>query len=501
MRPVAALILLLATSGTSLHPASTYMVSTQQPPAVMREFRGAWVASVGNIDWPSQRGLTTEQQKSELITILDRAAALKLNAILLQVRPASDALYASTLEPWSEYLTGEQGRGPVPSYDPLAFAVGEAHRRGIELHAWFNPFRARHASGKSTAAANHITRKQPQLVRTYGKLLWLDPGEAAVQEHVTRVILDVVNRYDVDGVHLDDYFYPYPEKNSSGAWMNFPDDGTFRRYAGAGGKLTRDDWRRENVNVFVHRLYSAVKGLKPWVKVGISPFGIWRSGVPEGTRGLDAYDKLYADSRRWLAGGWLDYCAPQLYWTIDSDGQSFPTLLRWWAAQNTAHRHLWPGLSTSGIGTNRRAQEILDQIRVTRAQVGAGGEIHWSMKPLLQNRDGIGDRLQKEAYAQPALVPASPWLDKEAPARPQLSLGTDAGGNFVILWSAGDAEKPWLWVVQTKFGNAWRTDVFAAHQSAASFKSGTQPDVIAVSAVDRVGNASAPAMAEKQRVP
>jgi len=501
MHPIRACLGVLALAGAGeLWAAPSYVVSTQQPPAVMREFRGAWVASVGNIDWPSDRGLPAQQQRAELVAILDRAVALKLNAILLQVRPASDALYASSLEPWSEYLSGEQGRGPQPHYDPLEFAVAEAHRRGIELHAWFNPFRAQHVSGRSSAPS-HITRTRPQLVRTYGKLLWLDPGEAAVHEHVTRVVLDVVNRYDVDGVHLDDYFYPYPEKNSAGAWMKFPDDSTFRRYAGAGGKLAHADWRRENVNVFVYRLYSAVKAAKPWVKVGISPFGIWRNGVPEGTRGLDAYEALYADSRRWLAGGWLDYCAPQLYWTIDSEGQSFAALLKWWSGQNPQHRHLWPGLSTSGIGTNRRAQEILDQVRVTRAQAGAGGEIHWSIKPLMQNRDSIADRLAKELYSQPALVPASPWLDKEPPLRPRLSLGTDTTGNLVVIWSADGAEKPRSWVLQSKFGNAWRTDVFAAHQAAASFKAEAMPDVVSVTAVDRAGNASPPAVAEKPRVP
>ncbi len=498
---LAALAAATMLAGSGFAAPAGYVSSTVVPPALEREFRGAWVASVGNIDWPSRRDLTPVAQRAELVAILDRAAALKLNAIVLQVRPACDALYPSALEPWSEYLTGQQGRGPEPAYDPLAFAVTEAHMRGIELHAWFNPFRARHVSGKSTAAATHITRSKPQLVRTYGKLLWLDPSEAAVHEHVLRVILDVVDRYDVDGIHLDDYFYPYPEKNSSGAWMNFADDGTFRRYAAAGGKLTRDDWRRESVNAFVYRLYTLVKERKPWVKVGISPFGIWRNGVPEGTRGLDAYEKLFADSRRWLMSGWLDYCSPQLYWNMNAEGQSFPLLLRWWTAQNTQRRHVWPGLSTSGIGSNRRADEIVTQLRHIRTQPGATGAIHWSIKPLLQNRDAIGDRLVRDVNAQPALVPASPWLDREGPARPRLAMGTDAAGNLVIQWAADGAEKPWRWALQTRFGGVWRTDLFAAHQTAASFKSPLWPDAVAVTAVDRVGNASAPAVAERQPPP
>ncbi len=499
MRRLPALLaLLLAPLAVQLRAAVSYVVSAQQPPVIPREFRGAWVASVGNIDWPSKPGLSTPEQQTELLAILDRAVAVRLNAILLQVRPASDALYASKLEPWSEYLTGRQGQAPQPFYDPLEFAVAEAHKRGLELHAWFNPFRARHTSAKSPIAPSHISRAQPELVRAYGKLRWLDPGEPAVQEHVLRIVLDVVARYDVDGIHLDDYFYPYPEKNSSGEWMNFPDDVTFRRYARAGGKLIRDDWRRENVNTFIYRLYNGIKSQKPWVKFGISPFGIWRNGVPEGTRGLDSYEKLYADSRRWLASGWLDYCAPQLYWDIAADGQSFPKLLQWWAAQNPQHRHVWPGLNTVRIGPTRSTLEIVNQIKLTRAQPGTGGEIHWSIKPLLQNRSGIADKLARELYTQPALVPASPWLGKETPGKPTLAVGEDtAKGTLVVQWQPTGNEKAAWWVLQTKFGSAWRTDIFAASQTAAAFKLATPPDVISVSAVDRCGNASASAVAQR----
>jgi uncharacterized lipoprotein YddW (UPF0748 family) len=305
-----------------------YTVSREQPPALPREFRGAWVASVGNIDWPSKAGLTTQQQQAELLALLDKAVALRLNAIVLQVRPGCDALYASKLEPWSEYLTGTMGRAPEPSYDPLAFAVTEAHRRGLELHAWFNPFRARHAAAKSPAASNHISKTRPELVRKYGALLWLDPGEAAVHEHSLRVILDVTRRYDVDGVHLDDYFYPYPEKTAAKQVVPFPDDASWRKYQKSGGKLARDDWRRDNVNRFVQRLYASVKAEKPWVKVGISPFGIWKPGNPPGVRGMDATQEIFADALKWFHAGWVDYFAPQLYWSIDAPEQSFPALLK-----------------------------------------------------------------------------------------------------------------------------------------------------------------------------
>ncbi len=364
--------------------AATYELSTLTPPAPPREFRGAWVATVANIDWPSKEGLSTAQQKAELLSILDRAVQLKLNAIIFQVRPACDALYASTLEPWSEYLTGTMGKAPEPFYDPLAFAVAEAHKRGLELHAWFNPYRARHFTAKSTIAPSHISRTHPQLVRSYGKYLWLDPGEPGVQEHTFSVVMDVVQRYDIDGVHFDDYFYPYKEKDSAGRELDFPDEASWKQF-GAKGRLNRDDWRRENVNLLIQRVYRAIKIAKPWVKFGISPFGIWRPGNPPRTTGLDVYSKLYADSRKWLAKGWVDYFAPQLYWPIDSPEQPFPVLLRWWAEQNTTQRNLWVGLDATKAGENRYSEEIAAQIRLARRQSGVSGEVFYSMKSLINN--------------------------------------------------------------------------------------------------------------------
>jgi hypothetical protein len=229
------------------------------PPPPVREFRAAWIATVGNSCWPSKPGLTTTQQKAELIALLDRAVALKLNAVIFQVRPASDALYASSFEPWSEYLTGVQGRAPSPYYDPLDFAIAEAHKRGLELHAWFNPFRAHHFQSVSPIAPNHISHTQPQLVRSYGRYLWLDPGDPAVREYSLRVVMDVVKRYDVDGIHFDDYFYPYREKNSAGMEIDFPDGATWKQY-GMNSGLSRDDWRRQNVDIFIQQVYSRHQG-------------------------------------------------------------------------------------------------------------------------------------------------------------------------------------------------------------------------------------------------
>jgi len=300
----------------------TYRSTSVTPPPPAREFRGAWIATVANIDWPSKPGLGVAEQKAELIALLDRAAQLKLNAIIFQVRPACDAMYVSPLEPWSEYLTGAMGRAPQPFYDPLAFAIGEAHRRGLELHAWFNPFRALHPRARSPVAPNHISRTHPGWVRKYGDQLWLDPGEPAARDYVLSVVMDVVRRYDVDGVQFDDYFYPDPEKDTAGRELVFPDDATWRKFGLPGGFLSRDDWRRANVNQFIQRVYQSIKAVKPRVKFGVSPKGIWRPGYPQQIRGMDAYAKIYADSRKWLANGWLDYFSPELYWPIEPKEQS-----------------------------------------------------------------------------------------------------------------------------------------------------------------------------------
>jgi uncharacterized lipoprotein YddW (UPF0748 family) len=366
--------------------------------AAEREFRGAWVATVYNLDWPSRPGLPAATQKAELRTLLDRAAELKLNAILLQVRPASDALYASTKEPWSEFLSGKAGVSP--GYDPLEFAVAEAHSRGLELHAWVNPFRAA-INASANLPANHIATEHPEWVRRFGKQLWIDPGEPAARDYVISVITDIVRRYAVDGIHLDDYFYPYPIKPGQ---ATFPDDSSWDRY-GAKSGLSRADWRRENINDFVRSMYRAVKAARSKLRVGISPFGIWRPGVPPTTKAeLDAYGQLFADSRKWVAEGWVDYLAPQLYWSIRPAEQSFPVLLDWWRAQSHGIA-VWPGIATERIGSKRPAREIIEQIALTRGGTSSPGQIHWSMKALMRNQGGIGDLLEAGPYAQKAELP------------------------------------------------------------------------------------------------
>jgi uncharacterized lipoprotein YddW (UPF0748 family) len=491
------LVILLAVGVSLKTSATTYLPSLVIPPKPAREFRAAWVATVANIDWPSTKGLSTADQKSELVRILDRAAQLKLNVVILQVRPACDALYASSIEPWSEYLTGTMGQPPSPFYDPLAFAVEEAHKRGLELHAWFNPYRARLLPAKSPAAPNHVSNTRPQLVRQYGKFLWLDPGEKEVQDYSLSVVMDVVRRYDIDGVHFDDYFYPYKEQGPSGSDMDFPDATSWQHF-GAGGKLNREDWRRENVNVFIERVYGSIKASKPWVKFGISPFGIWRPGQPPQITGYDAYAKLYADSRKWLANGWLDYFAPQLYWAIDPPEQSFPALLKWWAGQNPKGRLLTPGLDSTKASGRWKPAEIVNQIRLTRRQTGVSGHIHWNMKSLMHN-NALGEALEGGVYEQSALVPASPWLGSARPATPRLTASHAQNGSALALhWAPGSTERAWLWLLQTRKNGDWSMEVLPEAHRSQTWKS-TPPDVVALCAIDRNGNASAPAVIESRK--
>jgi uncharacterized lipoprotein YddW (UPF0748 family) len=481
--PVRILSGLAILAATSCRVTAGYEPSAVPPPALPREFRGAWVATVANIDWPSSPGLAVAGQKSGLLAILDHAAELKLNAIIFQVRPACDAMYASTLEPWSEFLTGAMGAAPEPFYDPLAFAVAEAHRRGLELHAWFNPYRAHHFQSKSPISSNHISRTRPDLVRAYGRYLWLDPGERDVQEYSLRVVLDVVKRYDVDAVHFDDYFYPYAEKGGDGQELPFPDDASWRKY-GVNSGLSRDDWRRENVNQFVERVHMAVKAAKPGVKFGISPFGIWRPGHPPSVKGYDAYDKLYADARKWLHNGWVDYFVPQLYWAIDSKEQSYSALLDWWDGQNPEKRHIWPGMNTVRVSEQKwQPSEILQQIQLARKQPVSAGHAHYSMKHL-QNNAALTRALLGGPYDGPALIPAMPWFGKTPPTRPRIKVASKQ--PLQINWTPGEGEQARWWLLQYKTVSGWRAEILPADQRARNFK-GADPEVIALTAISRAG--------------
>jgi uncharacterized lipoprotein YddW (UPF0748 family) len=467
--------------------------AAQAPPPIDREFRAVWVATVGNIDWPSKPGLSTWDQQRELLAILDRAVALKLNAVIFQVRPGADAFFASTLEPWSQYLTGRQGRAPDPPWDPLAFAVEQAHKRGLELHAWFNPYRAAYTRD-TLAARTHVSQTNPALVRQYGHFLWMDPGDADVRRRSVRAIVDVAKRYDVDGVHIDDYFYPYPENDSTGKKIDFPDSATYGRYVASGGKLSKDDWRRANVDRLVEELYKGVHAVKPSVRVGVSPFGIWRPGNPATIKGFDAYEQIYADSKKWLQNGWLDYLAPQLYWPIARPDQSFPVLYDWWLGVNTKKRHIWPGLATYRVAesSQRRipSQEIVDEVDTMRVRGGDLGHIHFDASALMKNPDSLDEKLSSR-YVNPALVPASPWLGAQAPSRPTIATGRDAATNeAMVRFIPAKGEVVWLWAVRASHGGMWTHEILPGWLRSHQFAGGI-PDSVRVTAVGRTGVESA----------
>jgi uncharacterized lipoprotein YddW (UPF0748 family) len=505
-----------ALSGVTLH-AQRATLHAQDPPPVHREFRAAWVATVGNIDWPSRPNLDTWSQQAELLAILDKAVALHLNAIIFQIRPGTDALYDSRLEPWSEYLTGRQGRPPEPAWDPLAFAVAEAHKRGLELHAWFNPYRARYAKPLSDAARTHVSRTSPSLVRQYGSYLWMDPGDPAVRAEALRVVLDVVKRYDIDGVHIDDYFYPYSENDASGHPIDFPDSATYARYRKGGGTLSRDDWRRHNVDLLVESLNRGVHATKPWVRFGVSPIGIWRPGNPPSVMpGFDAYQEIFADTRKWLRNGWVDYWVPQLYWAIDSP-QSYPVLLDWWASQNLKHRNLWIGnglhrvtdSAQAQVGSRAgwRADEIVQQVNLTRASIGrapnggATGNVFFSMKGLMRDVDSIDAKLAP-LYTEPALVPASAWLGGAIPPRPTATLiASSATGERYVRLTPAAGSKPWLWLVRTLQGGQWTMEILPneVRLHRLGMSGSGEIEKVVVNVVDRIGNLSLVVVAREGR--
>jgi uncharacterized lipoprotein YddW (UPF0748 family) len=302
------------------------------------------------------------------------------------------------------------------------------------------------------------------------------------------VILDVVRRYDIDGVHIDDYFYPYPLKTKEGKPMVFPDQATYQRYRSHGGTMPVDDWRRFRVDRFVQRLHAGIKAEKSWVTFGISPFGIWKSGYPSGVKGLSARDDTYADSRNWLVKGWLDYLAPQLYWPINSKQQSFSELLNWWATQSNHRRHVWPGLRLVGLDNKVSTGEIFNEIQLARRVSGVDGHILYSAKALLSDAGGVASMLTKKVYRDIALVPSMPWLDTEAPEAPLLKFTPEAGGGFQFSWQIDPRDQVRWWLVQTRYGGVWKNRVYPSMVNRLRLSKTPLPEVLSVRAVDRFGN-------------
>jgi uncharacterized lipoprotein YddW (UPF0748 family) len=468
--------------------------STPAHPGAMREFRAAWIATVANINWPSKPGLPVDEQKAEALRLLNFLSENNFNAVILQVRPQCDALYPSNLEPWSYYLTGKQGQAPEPFYDPLQFWIDQAHERGIELHVWLNPYRAHHPSGGKEISEQSIVKKKPELVVFLKQgYWWMDPALPETRKQTTDVVMDLVNRYDIDGVHFDDYFYPYWDYNGN---QDFPDDSSWNLYQKSGGKLSRNDWRRDAVNILIEDLYKKIKAAKPSVKFGLSPFGIWRPGYPESISGFDQYDKLYADAKLWLNKGWIDYFTPQLYWPINRIAQSFPVLLSWWAGENTMNRHLWPGISIGNDTSLVNQNEIKSQIMITRGMVPESkGVVHWSIGSLTKNPN-MTKALRTGPYAQQALVPASPWLDNKAPQAPVFT-ATPSGNSVEVNWTHPDANDVFHYVIYYSYGGSYNYVI--VNKNARSFRIEPPPGQVkiqivirkvAVTAVDRNGNES-----------
>jgi len=379
------------------------------------EFRGVWIATVDNIDWPAKGMVNVEDQKEDFIRQLNLHHENGMNAMIVQVRPAADAFYPSPYEPWSQWLTGVQGKPPSPYYDPLQFMIEETHKRGMEFHAWCNPYRADFQVGKSSIAPNHVTRIHPEWFLTYGDKKYFDPSNKEAQQFVVNVIRDIVKRYDVDAIHMDDYFYPYRI-----AGKEFPDEEAYRK---SGTHLSKDDWRRSNVDTIIAMLSRAIKQEKPWVKFGISPFSVWRNKGqdPDGSDSQASqtnYDDLYANILLWLKKGWIDYVAPQLYLEIGNSKIPYEKMLDWWS-KHTYGRHLYIGQGIYKTGENNSAwknpNELPDQIQLLRQYPNVQGSIYFSSKSFDRNPNGWNDSLRNNYYRQPALIPPMDWLpDKPA---------------------------------------------------------------------------------------
>ncbi|MCW2944995.1 MAG: hypothetical protein JWR24_1712 [Actinoallomurus sp.] len=382
-----------------------------------RQIRAMWIATVGNGDWPTKAGLPVAEQQAQYRHLLDVAKKLNFNTVYVQIRPTADAFYPSPYEPWSEYLTGKQGRDP--GYDPLRFLVDEAHARGLEFHAWFNPYRVSTQPDRKRLAPGNPARRHPGWVHRYGDDLWYDPGLPEVRNLITQVVLDVVRKYDVDGVHLDDYFYPYPLPGKA-----FPDTATFKKY-GSGFKDVAD-WRRHNVDVLVQGLHTQIHQAKQWVKFGISPFGVWRnrSTDPAGsdTHALQSYDDIYADSRAWVRNGWVDYVAPQLYWPMGSTAADYRTLVAWWAKQVAGTSvQLIIGQAAYQIGHGgawNDPAELSRHLTLDSRYPAVAGDAFFSATDLVKDRKGFASRLLRDHYGRVAIVPASARPGGRPPAAP-----------------------------------------------------------------------------------
>lgn len=390
-----------------------------------REFRGAWIATVANIDWPTSKTSSSEMQKKELIQMLDKLKASGINAVLFQVRTECDALYNSSFEPWSYWLTGEQGKSPSPYYDPLQLAVEESHKRGMELHAWLNPYRAVKTEGEYENSDFHISKTHPEWILTFGNYKMLDPGIPDVRTYINSVVEDIITHYDVDGIHFDDYFYPYSPKVST------EDSNTFHNYND--GFTDIDDWRRYNINSMVSMVHEKINEIKPHIKFGISPFGIVENKYA-GTNGFNSYSILYCDPLTWIKEKTVDYVTPQIYWEIGHEKADYSLLLPWWASL-VEERHLYIGHFSSSFTAKKykgKKSEMGDQLRMNQKFRNVKGSVFFSAKSITNNYSGFADTLKNNFYKFPALIPLMDWKDN-VPPNPLDSLTLEIDGDYIQL--------------------------------------------------------------------
>lgn len=407
-----------------------------------REMRAVWIATVSNIDWPSSPNLTTEQQKAELILMLDKLAKNNINTVVFQVRPTADAFYMSRLEPWSKYLTGTQGQRPQPYYDPLEFLVSEAHRRCMEVHVWLNPYRTLNDNKTASLSDNHLYHQRKDLFVNYGGKYYFDPGLDDTRSFLNQVVKDIVERYDIDAIHFDDYFYPYPVNG-----QDFPDNASFKKYPR--GFNNKADWRRNNVNMVISELQQTIKSAKPWVEFGISPFGVWRNNNvdPSGSAtraGIQNYDDLYADILKWLREGTIDYVVPQLYWEIGKKVADYEILAEWWS-KNSFNKNLYIGLYASALEIKKeeawqKPNELARQLRLNQQYPQISGAMFFSTKSFLKNLRGLNDSLQTDFYRFRAICPENNNLQSIPSEQPQNIRIIKDSKDKILLWDRNTGE-------------------------------------------------------------
>lgn len=401
-----------------------------------REFRGAWIPTVTSL----YKGMSTQAMKKRLTDELDILRKAGINAVLFQVRPEADALYDSPYEPWSRFLTGVQGQAPNPYWDPMAFMIEECHERGMEFHAWINPYRTK-TTLKNDLAPGHVYHQHPEWFMEYDNKLFFDPALPQSRDHICKVVADMVARYDLDAIHMDDYFYPYPAGGK-----DYPDEESFKRYGN--GFTDKGDWRRHNVNVLIEQLHNTIRGVKPWVKFGVSPFGVYRnqSSDPLGsaTKSLQNYDDLYADVLLWAREGWVDYNIPQIYWQVGHPLADYEVLVNWWA-RNTENRPLFIGQSISNTvkspdPENPNVNQLARKMRLQRSFQTIGGSCQWSANSVIQNEGNYQDALVQEFHKYPALVPVFDFMDNKKPDKVRKVKKVWTEDGYMLFWTAPKAK-------------------------------------------------------------